>query len=49
MTGMRIERLHDVGGIRPLILDRRDGARECKAAALQHLGCNIHTPTSFAL
>ena len=49
MSGMRIERLHDVGGIRPLVLDRRDGARESEAIAFQHLGCNIHTPTSFAL
>ena len=45
---MRIERLHNVGRRLTLVLDRRDGARECEAVSFQHFGCNIHAPTSFA-
>ena len=48
MSRMRIERLHNVGRRLTLVLDRRDGARECEAVSFQHFGCNIHAPTSFA-
>ena len=48
MSRMGIERLHNVRRRRAFILDRRDGTREREAVSIEHFGCNIHAPTSFA-